>query len=106
MLPRPQIPGTQRIKRLEENAGGFAIELSPEELAVLDTASSDATFGDRCACDSSRYSASKLMMIRPRTTWRRSAWRRQTPPLATGAPADTEKLIALLSSCPRTTDGA
>ncbi|WP_047870569.1 aldo/keto reductase [Nocardiopsis sp. RV163] len=45
-LPVVPIPGTRRRERLEENAGGADLSLSPEDLAELDTMA-DATAGAR-----------------------------------------------------------
>ncbi len=50
MRLHPQIPGTRKISRLEENAGGFAVKLSKEDLTEIDAAfPDDVAVGDRCA---------------------------------------------------------
>lgn len=51
------IPGTKRVKYLEENAAAFFVELMPEEKAELeDTFSPDKVVGDRA--DASYQAAS------------------------------------------------
>ena len=51
------IPGTTKPHRLEENLGGAAIVLSPEELREIDAASSQITV------EGARYSEAAQRMI-------------------------------------------
>ena len=42
------IPGTRRLERLEENLGSVTLELTPEDVAELDSASTSVQVqGDR-----------------------------------------------------------
>jgi aryl-alcohol dehydrogenase-like predicted oxidoreductase len=51
------IPGTTKLHRLEENLGAAAVELSPDDLDLIDTAVSQITVqGDR-------YSADRLQLV-------------------------------------------
>ena len=51
------IPGTTKLKRLEENLGALAVELTPEDLARIDTATSQMDV------HGARYSESSQRMI-------------------------------------------
>lgn len=45
---RPQIPGTKRLQRLEENAAAFSIQLTPQQVQELsDAFPLDAAAGGR-----------------------------------------------------------
>ena len=53
------IPGTTKVKNLEQNIGALFVKLSPEEMAELESyASADAVKGDRYGGNSATWQTS------------------------------------------------